>query len=173
MKIQLSGIEWESIVDGPGIRVVLFGQGCPHRCKGCHNQETWDPRGGTPWQTSHLIDKILMQKMIKGVTFSGGEPFFQAFAFSLVGETLKKEGLDIVTYTGYTFEEIMTVQGKNKDVRHLMECTDYLIDGPFILEQRDLNLPLRGSTNQRIIDVKQSRDKGSVIEVDGLGSMTV
>lgn len=163
MEIRLAGIEKESIVDGPGIRFVIFTQGCPHQCRECHNPQTWDYEGGEIWSTENILKEIRKVRGIKGVTFSGGEPFEQAEALIALGKEIKKMGLDIVTYTGYIFEELLAL-GQIKTVyEELLGLTDILIDGPYIHEYRDLDLPFRGSTNQRIILVKPSLQTGQAI----------
>ena len=112
MKIRVAGIEKESVVDGPGLRFVLFVQGCSHRCSGCHNPGTWDFDGGQEMDTEEILKQIEGTRLIRGVTFSGGEPFEQAAACALLAERIKGMGLDIVTYTGYTFEEL-SARGKD------------------------------------------------------------
>ncbi|HBT20097.1 MAG TPA: anaerobic ribonucleoside-triphosphate reductase activating protein [Peptococcaceae bacterium] len=163
MKIRLAGIERESVVDGPGIRFVIFGQGCPHRCPGCHNKHTWDPKGGYLMDADEIIKEVLQSRIVRGVTFSGGEPFYQASAFSYIGREVKKHGFDVVTYSGYVFEDLLELAESREGFWELLYCTDYLIDGPFILAQKDLSLPFRGSRNQRIIDVKKSLEKGRAV----------
>ena len=101
--LRLAGVMRESIVDGPGIRMTIFGQGCPHHCEGCHNPETHDPNGGYISHPENILKAISENPLLQGVTFSGGEPFFQAEAFSELGEEIKKRGLHIVTYSGRVF----------------------------------------------------------------------
>lgn len=163
MELRVAGIVRESVVDGPGIRSVVFAQGCPRYCKGCHNPETIDPNGGKVMEAREIIDQISKVKLIKGVTFSGGEPFLQAGAFAQLGRRFKERGLDIMTYTGYTWHELLELGRRDKAIRELLEVSDYLVDGPFIEAQKDLNLPFRGSKNQRIIDVRQSLQSRDVV----------
>lgn len=163
MKLRLAGIEKESIVDGPGIRFVIFTQGCPHQCPGCHNPQTWDYQGGGLWTIADILKEIKKVRGIKGVTFSGGEPFDQAEALVVLAKEIKKMGLDIVTYTGFIFEELLALGQINNAYESLLKLTDILIDGPFMQEYRDLDLPFRGSTNQRIIVVKASIETGQVV----------
>lgn len=163
MKLKLAGIEKESIVDGPGIRFVVFTQGCPHKCKGCHNPQTWDYQGGENWYIEDLLKEIKKVRGIKGVTFSGGEPFDQAEALVVLAKEIKKLGLDIVTYTGYIFEEILALGEINTSYRNLLNLTDILIDGPYMDEYRDLDLPFRGSSNQRVILVKPSLESKKTV----------
>ena len=153
--LRIAGVVRESVVDGPGLRYVIFAQGCPHRCPGCHNPETWDPAGGYDVTVDEIVADVERNPLTRGVTFSGGEPFSQAAAFASLGRLLKDKGYDIVTYTGYTYEQL---RAKGEEaVQDLLEMTDILIDGPFILAERDITLPFRGSRNQRIIDVRASK----------------
>lgn len=160
--IRLAGVVRESIVDGPGFRFTVFCQGCPHGCKGCHNMDTHDFEGGYDCELSKIIDAIDKNPILDGVTFSGGEPFCQAEAFCRLGEEVKKRNLSIVTYTGYTYEELEKISKSDCWIGKLLELTDILVDGKYIEEQRDLSLQFRGSRNQRIIDMKLTREKGEL-----------
>ncbi|RJX18211.1 MAG: anaerobic ribonucleoside-triphosphate reductase activating protein [Ammonifex sp.] len=148
-KLRIAGVTRESVVDGPGLRYVIFAQGCPHRCVGCHNPETWDPASGYDITAAELLADIGRNPFLKGVTFSGGDPFFQAAAFAALGKVLREKGYDIVTYTGYTYEELQAMA--DPAVQDLLAVTDILIDGPFILGEQDLTLPFRSSRNQKVI----------------------
>ncbi|MEW6574711.1 MAG: anaerobic ribonucleoside-triphosphate reductase activating protein [Bacillota bacterium] len=161
--LRIAGVVRESVVDGPGLRYVIFAQGCPHRCPGCHNPETWDPAGGYKVTVEEIVADITRNPLLNGVTFSGGEPFSQAEAFAPLGRVLKEKGYDIVTYTGYAYEELQATA--DKAVQDLLEITNILIDGPFIQAQRDLTLPFRGSRNQRIIDVRASKTRKTPVEI--------
>jgi len=163
MKLRIAGLTKESVVDGPGIRFVVFVQGCPHHCLGCHNPETWDFAGGKEL-TVELFAQIKDTRLLQGVTFSGGEPFAQAAALACLGKKVKELGMDIVTYTGYTFEELLDMAEKDQGVRDLLEVSDLLVDGPYIAEERDLNLAFRGSRNQRILSVAASLKAKRAIE---------
>jgi len=157
--VRVAGIITDSVVDGPGVRFVVFAQGCPHRCVACHNPETWDPQGGREMTVKEII-KLLKKrlKFINGITFSGGEPFLQAGEFAELGREAKKLGLDVVTYTGYVYENLQQLDiACSQD---LLAITDILVDGPFILELKDLSLPFRGSSNQRLIDLAATRNEG-------------
>jgi anaerobic ribonucleoside-triphosphate reductase activating protein len=149
--VRIAGIVRESIVDGPGLRFAVFAQGCPHQCKGCHNESTHDFSGGYDCDLSRILHEIDKNPFISGVTFTGGEPFCQAEAFYKLGVAVRERGLDIVAYTGYTMEELMMLSKKDKNIEKLLGIIDYLVDGPFILEERDLSLEFRGSRNQRFI----------------------
>jgi anaerobic ribonucleoside-triphosphate reductase activating protein len=156
--LRIAGIVRESIVDGPGIRFVVFAQGCPHRCKGCHNESTHDFEGGYDCSIGKILTEIDKNPLLAGVTFSGGEPFCQASAFYDLGIEIKKRGLDIVAYSGYTFERLKDMAVTNADISHLLEIIDYLVDGPFILEEKDLTLEFRGSRNQRFLRMSDFRE---------------
>lgn len=161
--IRLSGIAYESLVNGPGIRRVFFSQGCKHNCKGCFNQDTHDFNGGEQMVIDDLIKETLNNPIIKGVTFSGGDPFERAEEFSYMAREFKKSGLNIWCYSGYTFEEIIEKSKLNKDFRELINNIDVLVDGKFIEEEKDEEIKYRGSRNQRIIDVKKSLETRQVV----------
>ena len=165
MKLRIAGTVNDSIVDGPGIRFTVFVQGCPHNCKGCHNPQTHDFNGGTVTDTEELLEKIKSNPLLDGVTFSGGEPFCQAEALASLGKEIKKLGLNVITYTGYTFEQLYCSREQN-NWNDLLEITDILIDGPFILEQKDWEIKFRGSSNQRYIDCQKSLEQGIAIETE-------
>ncbi len=159
--IRISGIVDESIVDGKGLRYTIFTQGCPHHCEGCHNPHTHDFTGGTDKEITALYEEICKNPLLSGITFSGGEPFCQPAPLAKLAEMVHSKGLNIITYTGYTWE--LLLQMKDPDVQRLLQQTDILIDGKFDIAQKDLSLAFRGSRNQRIIDVKQSLEQGGVI----------
>ena len=150
--LQINNCIEESIVDGPGLRFVIFTQGCPHHCPGCHNPQTHQTAGGTFVDTERLLARVLENPLLQGVTFSGGEPFLQPAALAELAENFHRNGLDIVTYTGYTLEGLKAM--RDEGVNALLRETDLLIDGPFQLEKRDLTLPFRGSSNQRVIELR-------------------
>ena len=165
MKLRIAGTVNDSIVDGPGIRFTVFVQGCPHNCRGCHNPQTHDFNGGTITDTEELLEKIKSNPLLDGVTFSGGEPFCQAGTLASLGKEIKKLGLNIVTYTGYTFEQLYSSREQN-NWNDLLKVTDVLIDGPFILEQKDWEIKFRGSSNQRYIDCQKSLEQGIAVETE-------
>ena len=162
MRVKLAGITWESVVDGPGLRAVIFAQGCNMRCLGCHNPQALDPDGGEWRETGELVEKIIAVRGLQGVTFSGGEPFLQAEAFAALAFALKSNGLDIVTFSGYTYEELEREAASSPSWAALLQQCDILIDGPFVLKERDLSLGFRGSRNQRVIDLSATRSAGEV-----------
>jgi len=163
--MKIAGINHESLVDGPGIRVVIFVQGCNVGCKNCHNPESWDMSGGTEYTVKDLLREIKKprpgRKKVRGMTFSGGEPSMQATELAQVAEAVKKLGWDIVTYTGHTYEKL-AAQEDNDGLQSLLNLTDYLIDGPYMHGKRTLELKFRGSDNQRIINMNKTRVTGEV-----------
>ena len=159
--LNLSGIVGDSIVDGPGIRTTIFSQGCPHHCPGCHNPETWDFGCGTDMDEETLLEIVLSNPLCRGVTFSGGEPFAQAAGFAKLARLLKEKGYEVASYSGYTFEELLA---GSPEQRQLLESIDVLIDGPFLMAERSLELVFRGSRNQRILDVPASLAAGKAVE---------
>ncbi|MEA4848708.1 MAG: anaerobic ribonucleoside-triphosphate reductase activating protein [Clostridiaceae bacterium] len=161
MELRAAGIVKESVVDGPGFRYVIFAQGCNHCCKGCHNPDTHELDGGYIVDTDSLIEDIKSSRYIDGVTFSGGEPFLQAEAFIHIAEKLREAGMNIICYTGFTYEEL-TGSGDESRIK-LLGLIDVLIDGPYIEGLKDLGLSYRGSGNQRIIDVKSSLGEQRIV----------
>lgn len=159
LKVWVAGITKGSVVDGLGIRTVVYFQGCPRHCPGCHNPETIPTEGGRELTVEQLVQEIIatITPLTKGVTFSGGDPLLQAEALLAVIKLLKERQpqLDIWVYTGYQWEE----------VKHLpvLSLVDVLVDGPFIEEKRDISLAFRGSSNQRIIDVPKTLATGRTV----------
>lgn len=170
MKIRLAGHIPESVVDGPGIRFVLFAQGCEHHCPGCHNPATHALDGGDLVEVAEIFDRIKKAKLLRGVTFSGGEPFLQAAPLSVLGRQIRALGLGLVTYSGYTFEELFAMSARDKAVKDLLAVTEILVDGKYMAGQRDISLAFRGSANQRLIDVPRSLLAGQAVEWDHDGS---
>lgn len=168
MKIRLAApLQENSIVDGEGIRAVIWTQGCLHNCKGCHNPTTHDLKGGVLIEIDELKENIKRLSIEDGITFSGGEPFLQVDACISLAKFIKKQGLNIWCYTGFIFEDILKDEEKSKFLNYI----DVLVDGLFILSKRSLSTPFRGSTNQRIIDVQRSLKEGKTITIskyDGL-----
>ncbi len=160
--IRMAGVIRESIVDGPGLRFVVFAQGCPHGCPGCHNPATHDFQGGTDCSLEKILAAIDQNPLLDGVTFSGGEPMSQPEAFYNLAEAIKERGLNLIVYTGYTYEELQKLGESRPAVQKLLDLTDLLIDGRFVLEQRDLSLLFRGSRNQRVIDMNRTRENGKL-----------
>ena len=162
--IYLSGIAGDSIVDGPGIRTTFFAQGCPHHCPGCHNPETWPFTGGTAMDTEDMVAIVKNNPLCRGVTFSGGEPFAQAEGYAKLAKLLKAKGYEVASYSGYTFEQLLRGTPAQKE---LLESIDILIDGPFMLAEKSLEVAFRGSKNQRILNVPASLAAGQAVPVTG------
>ena len=159
MNMRIAGIVNDSIVDGPGLRLAIFAQGCPHHCPGCHNPESHDFAGGSDMDTEKIIARMDANPLLDGITLTGGEPFEQPDACRILADAAHARGLNVWAYSGYTFEQLCAVPEK----RRLLEACDVLVDGPFLLEERSLDLRFRGSKNQRIIDVQRSLAEGQVV----------
>lgn len=165
-KLKISGIVKESIVDGPGIRYVIFTQGCPHHCIGCHNPQTHDFNGGKYIDTETLYEEIVKDPLLKGVTFSGGEPFMQAEILSDLAKKIKQRGMDVISYSGFKFEDLIENSNDNNKFMDLLESIDILIDGKFEQTLKNPFLKFRGSKNQRIISCKDSIECGKIVTVE-------
>lgn len=160
MKIKLARqLQQDSIVDGDGIRFVLWTQGCSHNCKGCHNPETHAFDKGFIKDIDLLKEEILLIKNHDGITLSGGDPFFQIDACLEIAKFCHSNKLNVWCYTGFTYDKLMEMSLINPKVLDFLKEIDVLIDGPFKLEEKSLNLKFRGSKNQRIINVKESLKK--------------
>jgi anaerobic ribonucleoside-triphosphate reductase activating protein len=157
MKIRLAApMQRESIVDGQGIRMVIWSQGCKMACPGCHNPETHNPCGGKEFDIEELKNEITKYaKYHQGITLSGGDPFLQPEANKELADHAHSLGLDVWAYCGKTYEQLQD--------NVLLSSCDVLIDGPFVKELRDVTLAFRGSSNQRIINVQRSLEGGEVI----------
>lgn len=150
MKIRIADIKYETMVDGPGFRTSIYCQGCGHHCKNCHNSQTWDFEGGKEYDVEELFDIVLMEPF-SDVTFSGGDPMFQAEAFTQLAKLIKnKTNKTIWCYSGYTFQEIK----ENAKMRQILPFLDVLVDGRYVDEKRNTDLKFRGSENQRILHLK-------------------
>lgn len=149
-----SPMQTDSIVDGVGLRTVIWTQGCKHNCEGCHNPQTHSFSDGYETTSEHIIEVLSTLKLQKGITFSGGDPFEQAEACALIAKAAHSFNLDVWAYTGYIFEDI--INSNNNDWKHFLNEIDVLVDGPFIMNKKTLLLKFRGSENQRLIDIKQS-----------------
>ena len=164
-KIRLSGIAYESLVNGPGMRRVFFSQGCNHNCKGCFNPDTHDFNGGEERDMDELIEDVLKNPMIKGVTFSGGDPMERDEEFSYMAKRFRENGLNVWSFTGYTFEYILDHLDDRKGFREFINNIDVLIDGRFEQDKMEDGLRFRGSKNQRIIDVIESLKQNKIVLV--------
>ena len=160
--IRIAGVVKESIVDGPGIRYVVFTQGCPHKCVGCHNPQTHSYDGGKLVDIDKIVKDIEKNPLLKGVTISGGEPFEQAKKVANLISKLNPK-LTIMAYTGYTFEYLKENSNDTNGYLDLLSKIDVLIDGKFEIKLRDLNLEFRGSSNQRAINCKESLKENKLI----------
>ena len=161
MKIRLSGICHNSLVNGEGVRRVLFTQGCKHNCEGCFNPDTHSFVGGKEYECDEIIKDTLSDILIKGVTFSGGDPFEQALSCSYIAKKIKEKNLNIWCYTGYTFEELL--KDNREGVREFLSYIDVLVDGKFKNNLKKEGLKFKGSSNQRIIDVQNSLKENTII----------
>ena len=158
-------IQTDSIVDGEGIRSVIWFQGCSHNCLGCHNSETHDFNAGVEVSIEDMKVKIDELEYQSGVTFSGGDPMMQVEALKELAAYVKKKGMNVWVYSGYTFEELMILAEKNDIYRQALEYIDVLVDGKFILELKSFDVQFRGSSNQRILDVKKSLEKNKAVKI--------
>lgn len=144
-----------SSVDGAGIRYVVFFQGCPHCCEGCHNPQTHDPDSGQAVDVEDIIAHIRQTKYLDGITLSGGEPFAQPQAVKELAEAAHRMGMSVWAYSGWTYEQLLSGAAGSEAAMALREV-DILVDGPFIQSLRSAECLWRGSMNQRVIDVSES-----------------
>lgn len=164
--LRVAGVVEESIVDGPGLRFVLFLQGCRIHCKGCQNPQTWDFNGGTLVSIEDILSRIQGDPLVHGITFSGGEPFEQAEALIPLAAELKKRGYHLMAFSGYTLENLI----QKPLCRDLLSLLDLLVDGPFVEEEKSLELRFRGSRNQRILNIAATKKNGWVAVPDALNA---
>ena len=162
--MRIYGLVQDSIVDGPGFRFVCFVQGCPHRCPGCHNPGSHDRNGGREMTVEEVAAAMVSNPLTDGLTLSGGEPMEQAADCRRLADLAHEAGLSVWCYTGYTLEQLLS-RG-TPDQRDLLEGVDVLVDGPFVLAERSLSLPWRGSRNQRILDVPASLTAGVPVPLE-------
>lgn len=149
----------DTTVDGPGFRTAIYAAGCPNACVGCHNPQSWDIANGHTMSTQEILD-IVLADPFADVTFTGGDPMFQPEGFAELAKAIKLcSNKNIWCYTGFTFENII----RNERQRALLQFVDVLVDGPFVQSLRDESLLFRGSSNQRLIDVRRSLEKGEVV----------
>lgn len=161
MEVRLaSGLQKDSIVDGSGIRTVIWFQGCLHHCYMCHNPETWDLNGGIVFDLNDIKEEIKNLKYQSGITLSGGDPFFQAESATEIAKYAHECNLNVWCYTGFTYEELIEA---DDDKKNLLKNLDVLVDGRFENEKKSLACKFRGSTNQRIIDVPKSIEQGDIV----------
>lgn len=161
MEVRLaSELQKDSIVDGSGIRTVIWFQGCLHHCYMCHNPETWDLNGGIVFDLDDIKEEIKNLKYQSGITLSGGDPFFQAESATEIAKYAHECNLNVWCYTGFTYEELIEA---DDDKKNLLKNVDVLVDGRFENEKKSLACKFRGSTNQRIIDVPKSIEQGDIV----------
>ena len=160
--IRLYGLVTDSIVDGPGFRTAIFVQGCPYHCEGCHNPDSQPFEGGVLWTLDDVEKKFASNPLLSGITLSGGEPAEQAEACAELAHRAHARGLNVWTYTGSTLEKLLARAQSDPSLQRLLDETDVLVDGPFILAERSLELDFRGSRNQRLIDMNQTRRNGAI-----------
>ena len=157
--ISILDILEDTTVDGPGFRTTVYCAGCPNRCPGCHNPQSWDISNGRETDIEDILEVILADPFAD-VTFSGGDPMFQPEGFAALARAIKeRSSKNIWCYTGYLFESLL----ENPNCRALLEQVDVLVDGRFVEALRDEELRFRGSSNQRIIDVAKSLQQGHAV----------
>ena len=154
--MRVAGLVQDSIVDGPGLRYVVFTQGCRICCDGCHNPDTWDYNGGTEISVEDLVKEMLSNPLTDGLTLSGGEPFDQAADCVSLAAVARENDLSVWVYTGKIYESLVEEAITKPAMSELLALTDVLIDGMFIAAERTLSKKWCGSKNQRILDVKKS-----------------
>ena len=167
MQIRLAApIQIDSVVDGEGMRAVIWTQGCPHNCLGCHNPGTHDFKGGYLEDVETLKKEIDSLEGQDGITFSGGDPLMQIDACLELAKHSKKRGLNVWCYTGFTFEQLLIMSKTNNSLVELLNNIDVLVDGKFDLAKKSFEAPFRGSTNQRVLDCKESIKQQIPIEIE-------
>ena len=160
--ISLLEIVEDTTVDGPGFRTTIYCAGCPNRCPGCHNPQSWDRANGSETDIEDIL-RVILADPFADVTFSGGDPMAQPDGFTALAQAIKeKSGKNIWCYTGFLFEHLL----KKPQQRALLEQIDVLVDGRFVEALKDEQLRFRGSSNQRIIDVPLSLKEGRAVVMD-------
>lgn len=160
MLIRIAGTVQESIVDGPGFRLAVFTQGCPHECRGCHNPETHSFTGGTLVDTETIV-AMMENPLLDGLTLTGGDPFCQPEPCTILAQAAHARALNVWVYTGWTFERLANL---GESAKMLLKEIDVLVDGPYLDFMRTLGTPFRGSRNQRLIDVQRTLAEKQIIE---------
>ena len=163
--MRIAGTVQDSIVDGPGLRFAVFTQGCVHNCEGCHNPETHDISGGEEKSVDEIISDMRKNPLTDGITLSGGEPFLQARNCAALAIAAKSDGLNVWAYSGWTYEQLCGMAQDDADINALLSLIDVLVDGRFEEAKRSLGLRFRGSSNQRLIDMNETRRTGAVAEL--------
>ena len=160
MMMNIASIKYDSLVNGEGLRTVVFAQGCKHNCKGCFNPHTHEFGIGRDYEVEDLYNIIKENCLMKKVTFSGGDPLYQVEGFTELAKLLKADGYNIWCYTGFTIEEIQNDENMSK----ILDYVDVIVDGEFIESKKDLNLKYKGSSNQRVIDINKSKNSIVIFE---------
>ena len=168
MKIRLASpvLMSDSIVDGEGIRAVLWTQGCLHKCPGCQNPQTHSFDDGFLIDIEEIKEQIDALEGQDGITFSGGDPFYQVEECIEIAKYIKSKKMNIWCYTGFTYETLIKLAKDNPKIIEFLKLIDVLVDGPFKEEEKDITLAFRGSRNQRLIDMKKSLKEQEVIELE-------
>ena len=159
-------LQSDSIVDGPGLRTVIWTQGCSHHCRGCQNPQTWDFEGGGEVPIKMVLEAIDKLHYQNGITFSGGDPMFQPEACTKIAKYCKEKGYNIWVYTGFKYEELIKMSKEKPIYKKFLSYIDVLVDGKFKLKERNLNILFRGSTNQRLIDVQKTLSSDEIVLFD-------
>ena len=146
--------------------MTIFFQGCNHKCFGCFNKETWDFQGGHLCDINKIYEAAMKNPLLSGITLSGGDPIYQVSGALKLINLFQNTNLDIMVYTGFTYEELLEMEKNNEDLHTFLDKIDYLVDGPFEIDKKDIGLKFRGSSNQRIIDMKKTRKEGKIITTD-------
>lgn len=167
LSVKIAGAKRHSSVNGPGVRYVLFMQGCSHQCPGCQNPETHDIEAGEEMTVQEVIDDILSTRYLDGLTLSGGDPLLQPKASLEIAKNAKETGLNVWLYTGWTFEQIMAGKA-GREAKEVLSFIDVLVDGPFVEALRSEDVLWRGSTNQHLVDVQKSLANGCPVEYECL-----
>jgi len=163
--MRIAGLVQDSIVDGPGLRFAVFVQGCDKDCEGCHNQEAIDINGGVYMSVGEIIAEMQSNPLTDGLTLTGGEPFLQAGECVELAAFAREKGMNVWVYSGYTFDELLSISKTDQAVSQLLEFSHVLVDGRFVLAQRSLSIKWRGSRNQRLIDLPKSLALGEAVEL--------
>lgn len=165
-EIRIADIINESIVDGPGYRMTVFTQGCPHNCPGCHNPHTHSFAGGRIVSVGDIIKKFSENPLMSGLTLSGGEPFCQAASCAELAKAVHSLKKNVIVYSGYTFEQLKDLSETDDGINSLLNNADILIDGKFDISQKSLELRFKGSRNQRTLDLRASVKSGKAVEIE-------
>ncbi len=169
--LRVAGVIEESIVDGPGIRYVIFTQGCPHKCKGCHNPETWNVEGGYDLDLKDALKSISANPLLRGVTLSGGEPILQVDELLNFVKEVKALGKTVIVYTGYTLEYLEILKKENRVLEEFLYTIDILVDGKFEESLKGVNLVFRGSQNQRLIKLQDYYKTGIITNITDVNAL--